>query len=301
MLSSLNPTYSEFLNNLNRISETMQQAQLQITSGSKMSQISDAPDSISPLLTARAQLSSTQQVLTNLGSVKNEVDTGEQSLQSAVGLFEQAQTLAAQGASSTQTADARNNLATQVDTILQQLTSLANTNVNGRYIFAGDADQTAPYRYTAGQANPISAYQGSAATTQAQSPDGSTFATSLTAQQIFDSADPTTSVFQNLQTLSTALKANNTAAIQTAVNSMSKVDSYLNSQLAVYGITQNRVANATNYGQDLVTQLQTQISGYHDADLTAAILQQTQSQTQLQAALQSEAKIPHTSLFDFLG
>ncbi len=301
MLGSLNPTYSEFLNNLNRISQTMQQAQQQITSGSKLSQISDAPDSISPLLGARAQLSSTQQVLSNLGTVKTEVDTGQQSLQSAVGLFEQAQTLAAQGASSTQTADTRNNLAAQVDIILQQLTSLANTSVNGRSIFSGDADQTAPYTYTAGQANPISAYLGAAATSKTHGPDGSTFATSLTAQQIFDSTDPTANVFQSLQALSTALKANNTAGIQTIVNGMPKVDSYLNSQLAVYGNTQNRVANATNYGQDLVTQLTEQISGYQDADLTAAILQQTQSQTQLQAALQSEAKIPHTSLFDFLG
>jgi hypothetical protein len=35
--------------------------------------------------------------------------------------------------------------------------------------------------------------------------------------------------------------------------------------------------------------------------LTGSILQLNQSQTQEQAALQSEAQIPRTTLFDFLG
>jgi flagellin-like hook-associated protein FlgL len=64
---------------------------------------------------------------------------------------------------------------------------------------------------------------------------------------------------------------------------------------------QDKVAQATDYASTQQTQLQTQISNLQDADLTSSILTLNQDQTQEQAALQSEARIPRTTLFDFLA
>lgn len=301
MISSLDPASQQFLNGLNNISNRMTDAQRRISTGLKISQVSDAPDSISLLLQARANLSATQQNLSNLGRVKTEVDAGEQALQNAVTLFDQVQTLGAQGNTDTLGASGRADAAQQLDSLLQQMVGLAGTSVEGRYIFAGDSDQQVPYTYTAGQANPVSSYLGSTSTRLAQHPNGTTFTVALDAQQIFDSTDPTTNVFKAIENLSTALKANDSAAIQTANDGLSKVGEYLNQQLAFYGTTQNKVANATNFGNTLQVQLQTQISNLEDADLTQAILELNQAGTQQQAALQSRAKIPRTTLFDYLG
>jgi len=301
MISSLDPSAQQFLINLNRIGEAMNVAQQEMATGLKISSVSDAPDQISTLLEARASLSSTQQVLTNLSRQKAEVDTGEQSLQTVVQLFEQAQTLGAEGDTATRTADQRATLSAQVGSIMQQMVGLAGTTVEGRFIFSGDSDQQPPYTIDLTQANPVSAYLGSAATRVAQHPNGTTFPLALTAQQIFDSSDPTTNVFASLNSLRTALANNDDTAIQNAVNALPKVDTYLNSQLAVYGNTQNQVAEATTYGQTLQTQLQTQISSLQDADLTGAILQLTQAQTQQQAALSARAQLPRTTLFNFLA
>ena len=301
MLSNLNPAYQQFLNNLNQISDRMAQAQQQVSSGLKITQVSDAPDSIALLLQADANLSATNQSLSNLGQVKTEVDAGEQALQSAVSLFDQVQTLGAQGNTDTQTASGRATIAQQLDSLLSETVGLAGTNVDGRYIFSGNSDQQIPYTYTAGQVPPVSAYLGAASTRLAQHPNGTTFSVALTAQQIFDSTDPTTNVFSAIENLSTALKNNDSTAIATAFDGLSKVSSYLNSQLAVYGDTQNKVADATSFGNTLQLQLQTQISGLQDADLTQSILNLTQSQTQQAAALQSEAKLPRSTLFDFLA
>ena len=301
MLSSLDPAAQQFLSNLNRIGERMTQAQQRITTGLKISQVSDAPESIALLLEARANLNATGQRLTNLGRVKAEVDGGEQALQNAVSIFDKVQTLGAQGNTDVLTADGRAEIAQQLDGFLQQTVGLAGTSVEGRFIFAGDTDQTAPYTYTAGLANPVSAYLGSASTRLVQHPNGSTFSVSLTAQRIFDSADPTTNVFSAIQNLSTALKNNNSAAIQTADDGLAKVGQYLNTQLAFYGNTQNKVADATDFGHTLKVQLETQISTLADADLTQAILDLTQAQTQQQAALESRAKLPRSTLFDYIG
>jgi len=76
---------------------------------------------------------------------------------------------------------------------------------------------------------------------------------------------------------------------------------YLNQQLAFYGVTQNRVTSETDFAQNYETQLKTQLSGIEDADLTQAITEMQQAVTQQTAALSSRAKLPKTSLFDYLG
>ena len=129
---------------------------------------------------------------------QTEVNTGAEHLAIAVTLVEQAETYGAQGASDTTSATTRQDLANSLGAILQQLVSAANTSVQGRYIFAGDTDQTAPYSIDLTQVNPVSAYQGSASTRQIQGPDGTAFPVALTAQQIFDSSNAQTNVFTSI-------------------------------------------------------------------------------------------------------
>jgi flagellar hook-associated protein 3 FlgL len=300
MISSLNSANQAFVNSVDQISNTLNTDQLELTSGLKIQQPSDAPDEISELLQARASLATSQQISTNLTAVSTEVNTGEQSLESAVNLFTQVQTVAAEAATGTATASTRAQNAQELQSIEQEMVGLANTNVQGRYIFAGDSDQTQPYTYDVTQPDPVSAYQGSASTREIQSPEGGTFPVALTAQQIFDSSDPTTNVFSAINGLITAMNNNDQTGIQTAVNGLSTVASYLNQQLAFYGTTQDTITSATSYAQTQQTQLQSEISNLQDADATSTILDMTQAQTQLQAALQSKADIPQTTLFDLL-
>jgi flagellar hook-associated protein 3 FlgL len=301
MVSSLQPTTQEFLNNVNRIAAEMTVAQTQLSTGLKVNVVSDAPDVISPLLQAQANLSSAQQITSNLGEVSTEVNTGEQAMESSVSLYDQVQSLSAEGATGTQSASGRADIAQQLQSIEQQMVGLANTNVNGRYIFAGDSDQTQPYTFDATQTDPVSVYQGSASTRTIQAPNGTTFPVALTAQQIFDSTDPTTNVFTSINNMVTALNSNDQTAISTANAALPGVATYMNSQLAFYGTAQDAISNATTSASTLVTQLQTQIGGMQDADETQSILNLTQAQTEQQAALQSFQQIPRTSLFDFLG
>jgi flagellar hook-associated protein 3 FlgL len=301
MLSSLDPSAQQFLNDLGRVSDRLERAQREISSGQKVGIVSDSPDQISTLLLARASLASQQQIQANLGRVKTETNTAEQSLESAVTQLDQVQTLGAQGTSTIETAQQRIDLAQQVGNILSQLVGLAGSEVEGRFIFSGDSDSVSPYTIDLTQANPVSGYQGAAATRLIQHPNGTTFAVARTAQDIFDAADPTQNVFTQVNNLRTALLNNDQAGINAAMDALPKASEYLNSQLAFYGNTQNTVANATDYGQKLVLQFQTQVSGIQDADLATAAIELTQAQIQQQASLQARAQIPRTTLFNFLG
>ncbi len=301
MTTSLNPVNQQFVNNLNRVMERLNRDQLAMSSGVRMRQVSDDPDQVSPLLQARAALAASRQISTNLSNVKTEVDTAEQALENAVQLFDQVQTIAAQGATGTQTAEVRATLAVQLQSIEKQFVGIANTNIQGRFVFAGDSDQTAPYSYDATQANPVSAYQGSASTRAALDPNGGTFPVALTAQQIFDSDDPSTNVFGALNGLITALQSDDQTGLETAMNGLSKVAQYMNQQLSFYGNVQDQVATASDFAKTQQTGIQAQISGLEDTDVTSTILDLTQAQTQQQAALGAKAQVPRTTLFDFLG
>lgn len=301
MISILSPASQNFLSGLNQIQLRLQNAQTQLSTGLKINNVSDDPTLIANLWQTRSQLTQVQQIDTNLGLVQTEVNTAESSVSSAVTLVERALTLGTQGATDTASASTRQDLAGELGSILQELVATANTSVQGRFVFSGDTDQTAPYSIDLTQSSPVSAYLGSASTRQVQSPDGTTFPVALTAQQIFDSPNAQTNVFTSINSLRQGLLNNDDAAINSAVSDVQTADGYLNQQLAFYGTVQNRVDSSLTFGQNYVVQLKTQISGVEDANEAESIMNLTQAQTQLQAALQSEAQIPRTTLFDFLG
>ncbi|MGD0437119.1 MAG: flagellin [Bryobacteraceae bacterium] len=301
MISSLDPAAQSFLAGLVQIQQKMDTAQAQLTTGLAINNDSDAPDQIADLWQTRSNLDQADQITSNLNQVQTEVNTGESVLQSAVTLVEQAETLGAQGASDTVDANTRQDLAESLGSVLQQLVAVANTQVAGRYIFSGDDDQQAPYSIDLTQANPISSYQGTASTRQIQGADGSTFSVGLTAQQIFDSSDATQSVFTSITSLMQGLQNNDDTSINSALADVQSSDTYLNQQLAFYGTTQDRVQSGVTFAQNYTTQLQTQLSGIQDANAAEAATNLTEAQTQYQAALQSRAQIPNTSLFNYLG
>ena len=301
MISSLDPSALTFLNGMAQIQQRAQNAETQMTTGLKVNAVSDAPNQIASLYETRSEIAQTQQIGTNLGRVTAEVSTAETTLNSAVSLVERAQTLASQGDTSTATSSTRQDLAGELGSILQQLVSAANTTVEGRYIFAGDNDQQAPYSIDLTQASPISSYQGSNATRKIQGADGSTFSVAQTAQTIFDDPTGQENVFSSINNLRVALLNNDQAGIDAAMPNIQTIGTYLNQQLAFYGTVQNRVASETDFGANLVTQLQTQLSGIQDADLTQSITEMQQAQTQQTAALTARAQLPKTSLFDYLA
>lgn len=301
MISSLDPASQSFLTGLNQIQQSLQTDQTELTTGLKINNVSDAPSEIADVWQLNSELDQTNQTDTNLGQVQTEVNTAESALESAVTLVEQAETDGAEGASTTATPGTQQDLANSLGSILQQLVAIANTTVQGRYIFAGDTDQTTPYTIDLTQSSPISAYQGSASTREILGPDGTTFPVALTAQQIFDSSNAQDNVFNSITDLIQGLQSNNSSDISGALANLQSSDTYLNQQLAFYGNVQDQVQGALTFGQNYTTQLQTQLAGVQDANEAENITDMTQAQTQLQAALQSEAQLPRTTLFDFLS
>jgi flagellar hook-associated protein 3 FlgL len=302
----LNPGTNLFLAGINQIEQRLSKAEREVTSGIRISFASDAPDQLDTVLQIRSDQAQNQQVQTNLGLAQTDAQSADTVLSSAIQLLDSATQLGAQGANSTQTAESRAAMGSQVESLLSQMVSLSQTQVQGRYIFSGDSDQSPSYQLDLSAPNGVDQLSNAVSTRLVQDPAGGSFQASQTAQQIFDSrnADGTfasDNVFSALSSLRTALLNNDQAGVTSALSSVKLASTSLNSSQSFYGTVENRISAGTQYAQSYDTRLATELSSAQDADVTSDALILTQANTQLQAAFESQAKMPTQTMFSFLG
>lgn len=301
----LTPGANQFLASMNLLTSNINDVQAQVSSGKRVNQPSDSPADVVDIFTMNTQLDSSEQIASNLTNVQSEVNSGESALQTAVQQLQTVVTFGAQGANSATTADQRTILAEQVQNILQQLVGISQTQNNGTYVFGGDADTQASYQLNLTSATGVDRLVTTQSTRLIQDANGVVFATSLTAQDIFDhrNADDSVAsdnVFAAVNALRVALTNNDVTGVNNALASVKTAQSYLNGRLAFYGTVQDRITSALNVAQKYQVQYKQSISARQDVDMAAAATALTQLETQQSAALSAESKRPQTSLFDDL-
>ena len=187
MNTNLNPANALFLANLNRIEERLASASSQVSSGKKITMASDAPDQIDSLLQLRADQQKNSQIQANLVLAQADAQGADGALTSSISLLDRATTIAAEGASSTMSASSRASLAPEAQSLLEQMVSFSQTQVQGRYIFSGDQDGSPSYQVdlNAADGSGVDVLSAAASTRVIEDPAGGSFAASKTAQNIF--------------------------------------------------------------------------------------------------------------------
>jgi len=187
----------------------------------------------------------------------------------------------------------------------QEMVSNSQTQVNGQYVFSGDQSSAPLYQLDFNAPNGVDKLGTATNTNLVQLPDGSQVSVTLTANSVFDDSDSTgaptaNNVFAALNGLRVALLNNDTTGIANSMTALQSASTYMNTQLAQIGSAQSTMSSALTDNQNDNVQLQTQLSSLRDANMAEAVTALTQGQTQLQAALSAQARMPTTSLFDFL-
>lgn len=306
-IAPTNPGIAWFLNGIANLQNQQIEITRQLSSGYQIQDASDSPSQTPELIGLGSSLAAVQAYQTNLERVQAEASTADKALGSGISLIQNAITLGEEGANTTSTAATQQTLAGQIQSIQQQLVSISNTSVEGRYIFGGDRDQSAPYQYDASSATGVDSLTAQTSTRVIANTQGQTVYQSLTAQQIFDPVDPVTgaptanNTFAALQSLVTDLQAGNTAGISTDIAALNTASVYVNQQQAYYGTAEQRLTGEQNNAASQETALQVQISGIRDTNVAQDATDLTQLSTDQSAALAAQAVIPVKSLFDYLG
>jgi len=305
MITGLNPGNQQFLDSLNDLQARLNQTQLQMSTGLKVNQASDAPQDIADIFQRRSDLSAVNQITQNLNTVKGQVDAGDTAIQNAIQLMQNALTLGSQGATATVTSSQLTTLANQVQDLQSQLVGISDTNLGGVHIFSGDSPTGASYQLNLASATGVDRLIKTQASQLMQDPAGVSFQVGMTAQDLFDKRDSLDNpapenAFAALNNLRLGLLAGDQNAITQAMASIRTASAYLNQQAGFYGTVQNRIASSLDLAQKFQVSDQSELSSLQDADVTSLAVQLTQQTTNLNAAMAAQARKPTTTLFDFL-
>ena len=306
MLAGLDAFNSTFLLDLNNNESRITQTSQQISSGIRVSVASDDPSDIASILNYQNQAAEITQVQTNLDSATTRASAADSALSSATTLLNQLASIAAEGASSTVDASTRTTLGQQVQSIEQQLVGLANTTVEGQYIFGGDNPSAQPYTYNWSNAEGVTQGNTAANTNTIEDINGQTIVPTMTAQQIFDARNSdgtpaTGNIFQAAYSLGQALLSNNQAGVQSATDLVTAAATQLGQATTFYGNTEDWIQNASASATSTLTNIQAEVSNLRDTDVATAATQLTTEQTAMEAALSAHGSLDVKSLFDYMG
>ena len=306
MIQNSGAISQQFLTNLQLLQQQMAATQQQISSGTKIGQASDAPNSVGDVLQLESDLGRVNQVTSNLNLVSGEANSAESALQTATQMLDQVASLAAQGVSNTVSAASRTTFSQQVGQILSTMVSTSQTQFNGAYVFGGDQSTSPSYQVDFSNPNGVDRLTTTQSTRLIQDASGIIFAFSKTAQDIFDHRNSDDSlasdnIFAAVNSLRIALANNDQPGISAAITSIKAAQNYLSQQLAFYGGVQNQISNALDVAQKFQLQDQTSLSQLKDTDVAAASVALSQDQASYQASIQAESAMPRTSLFSYLS
>lgn len=305
MLQSFDPVREKFLADLASVNDRINRTQAQLTSGLRINRPSDDPTAVGDVLQLQSDIGRVNQITVNLKNVMNEVDSASGVVQDAVSLLDQARTLGAQGASATLSSQGRMALAAQAQQILSALVNASRATFAGRYLFSGDISSQPAYDVNPANANGVDRLLTAPSTRLIQDSNGVVFTVSLTAQDLFDHRNPDDSiaadnVFAAVNSLRVALANDDQPGTAAAVAALQTAQDYLSQQGTFYGAVQNRVSNSLDMAEKFQLQWKTDLSAVRDTDVAAATTDLQQERLSQQSALQAQASMPHSSLFDYL-
>ncbi len=271
----------------------VQQAEATVSSGLRVVQPGDDPAAAGMLVTSQVTQARLAGIASTAGRAADELNAGVGALNTVSTTISQATQLAMQMSNPTYTASARASAGSQVDQYIQQIVAALNTKVGDRYVFGGNKDGSAPFDASGN-------YLGDTAVRQVEIAPGVVTDASIRADVAVKGAGGGTDVIAALQSLSAALKANDTTSIQAALTPLNEGLSQVSSALAQAGTETNALDTAAAANQAAVTAEKARASGLGDADLTQSATALAQAQQALQASLTATSQGFQYTLLNYL-
>ncbi len=261
----------------------------QISTGQAVNQLSDNPSAAAQVVLNHIQTSQDTQYLNNISALTAQGQSIDSTLNSTVQAVNQAIALGVEGANGTLSDADRQDVASQLVGIRNQVLGLANTTYQGSYVFAGTATSTQPFVLDPTQPDGVK-YNGNTGVNSAQIAPGQTIPINLPGSQIF--SNPSGDVLGALNGMITALQTN--TGIAAANTNLGTAFSQLNTQRVFYGNTLQQMQSSQTLLNTKQTQLATQENSLVGVDLAASITNLEQAGVATNAILSATSQVLST-------
>jgi flagellar hook-associated protein 3 FlgL len=285
--------------NLNRITDALNQANLVVATQKRINTLADDPVGLTQVLNMRSSLSNIEQMGRNIAMGKSWLAASESAQRSVQDIVSDVKQLCVQMASANVGTAERQAAGEEVQNMLEEVVALSNTEVNGRYIFAGSKTDAAAYTLNAdnsvtydGDSHAFSVNVGKDASVEVGADGRSIFQPSGVG-----AADD---IFVVLADLKTALDGSDVGGIQNALSALDTYFDHTNSTISDVGSKTLRMEIKDNILSELDLSTTERMSKVEDAEITEAIMDLKAQEVAYEAALSAASKVLQLSLVDYM-
>ncbi|MBL7180557.1 MAG: flagellar hook-associated protein FlgL [Desulfobacterales bacterium] len=272
---------------LGNIIEELNKASNIVSTGKRINELSDDPVGIIQALGIRTTLANIEQVRRNISLGNSWLAASESALSQTQDIVSYIKSLAVQMANASIDSAQRVAAAQTVQNMLEEIVSLANTDVSGRYIFAGTKTDTVAFSQNG-------TYNGDNNAFTIKIGKDATMAVGSDGQAVFES------IFTTLSTFKTALEANNISGIGEAMTNLDADFNSITVKISDVGSKMLRMEVKEKILEDSNVSNTERLSKIEDADIVEAIMNLKAIEFAYQATLASSAKVMTLSLADYL-
>ncbi len=292
------------INDLNLSRERLTQLQEQLASGKRVNRPSDDPLSVSRGLRLRTTLESNVQYEKNIDNTIGFLATTEAALNDVHEIMVSVRELTLKGANDA--TSPREDLADQLELVLQNLLEVSNAKYQGKYIFAGTETLAVPFTldenvFNQNMAGDVVSYRGNDKTYDRQLNENTIIDLNIPGNEIFDQRTKGgVSLFQTIWTLRERLLSGDTDSIRNTLDDIDTgIDQVLTAFLDVGVRTQLANFNKSRFSTQEIL-LKDQLSAAEDTDFGEAFVQFKAEENALNSALSAGARVISPSLLDYL-
>ena len=299
---------NNLLLNLNRGLTRLDRLNNQLGSKKQINVPSDDPVKAGVILRTSSSIRETEQYIRNNRAAESWLDSSDIVLKDVIAVIHRAKELGVNGASSHLDETARQALADEVEQLHGNLLQLANSSHGGRYLFAGQYTQTAPFELedpdAEGLSNVLFLEKAMGGDDPVLGDDeksiyfeigvGVTMGVNLDGERLFSP------IFGALQKLHNELSEPDPASDSDVLGELDSALDGVLQQVSELGGKQNRVELAQERLMDLKLNLTKILSEEQDLDYAEAIMELKMEEFAYRTALSVGARIIQPSLVDFL-
>lgn len=272
-----------------------------VASGKRINHLSDDALGAARALDLTSYATSLDQYRRNIDNASSILAQTDTTLSEATDVLNRAKEIALSLANGTHSAEDRREAVSEIHGTFQQLLTIGNTKLDGRYIFAGYKNDTAPFSEGVGGV----IYAGDTNEIHTPTSPSTSLAVTLPGNKVFQGTTLAagTDLFDTLSDLETALTANDVTGPNGINTQIGRLDAALDQVLSFRTQVAARQNSADVAKESLsalhlrTTELRSQLE---DADPIQVYSELARQQYAFEAALQSASQVIQPSLLDYL-
>ncbi|MCM3693263.1 flagellar hook-associated protein FlgL [Neobacillus niacini] len=281
----------QFNQNIQRNNQEIYSLQQQISSGKKYEKISDNPLEAMKGMSHRTSLAQIEQYQKNAQDGMDRLTAVDDALGNVTNVMQRIRELTVQASNDTNHESDKQTISIEIRALSDQLETIANTTFNGRYLFSGMDQETAPMKNGVLQNVGQSAMNldiGKGVTVNVNVSAGSVFGYQTDGRNLFETIGNLAQTLENGQNPGDLLNV-----LDQQMNNVSTQHTIIGTNHNLLELASNKLDQANFLNAKILTETE-------GTDIAKAYMELSSHETALQASLASGARIMQQTLVDFL-